>query len=65
MVEFEKNLDIKKKDIYQTFNMGIGLVLIIDKNQKESLVSLIGENNCSEIGIIIKDGQNSVHLNGK
>ena len=45
--------------------MGIGLVLIIDKNQKESLVSLIGENNCSEIGIIIKDGQNSVHLNGK
>ena len=61
----QKNLDIEKKDIYQTFNMGIGLVLIIDKNQNESLVSLIGEDNCSEIGIIIKDGQNSVHLNGK
>ena len=54
--------DIKKEDLYQTFNMGIGLVLIIDKSQKQRLVSLVGKDNCSEIGFIIKDGLNSVHL---
>ena len=58
----QNNLDIKKEDLYQTFNMGIGLVLIIDKSQKERLVSLVGKDNCSEIGFIIKDGLNSVHL---
>ena len=49
----QNNLDIKKEDLYQTFNMGIGLVLIIDKSQKERLVSLVGKDNCSEIGFII------------
>ena len=58
----QNNLNIKKEDLYQTFNMGIGLVLIIDKSQKERLVSLVGKDNCSEIGFIIKDGLNSVHL---
>jgi len=58
----QNNLDIKKEDLYQTFNMGIGLVLIIDKSQKERLVSLVGKDNCSEIGFIIKDGLNSVRL---
>ena len=58
----QNNLDIKKEDLYQTFNMGIGLVLIIDKSQKDRLVSLVGKDNCSEIGFIIKDGLNSVRL---
>ena len=58
----QNNLDIEKEDMYQTFNMGIGLVLIIDKSQKESLVSLVGKDNCSEIGFVIKDNLNSVHL---
>ena len=58
----QNNLDIKKEDLYQTFNMGIGLVLVIEKNQKEGLVSLVGKDNCSEIGFIIKDGLNSVRL---
>ena len=60
---FLENLEIEKKDLYQTFNMGIGLVLIVDKTQKNGLISVVGADSCSEIGIVKEDGENLVYLN--
>ena len=57
------NLDIKNEDLYQTFNMGIGLVLIVDRSEKSELLSLVGGKNCSEIGTVIEDNKNLVYLN--
>jgi phosphoribosylformylglycinamidine cyclo-ligase len=64
--DFLKNsLDIDNEDLYQTFNMGIGLVLIVGLDEKDRALELLGENNCTEIGLAIKDGTGAVHLNEK
>ena len=62
---FTNSLDIQKRDLYQTFNMGIGLVLIVSPEEKESLRSVVGFENCNEIGVVIKDSSNAVYLNEK
>ena len=58
----KNNLDIETKDLYQTFNMGIGLVFIVEQSEKNRLISLIGKDSCSEIGVVISDNVNEVHL---
>ena len=58
----QNNLDIEAKDLYQTFNMGIGLVLIVDESETEKLISFIGRDSCDKIGIVIDDKDNMVHL---
>ena len=60
----QNNLNIDKKDLYQTFNMGIGLVFIVKESEKDKLVSFIGGDSCSVIGAIVNDSLNAVHLNG-
>ena len=60
----KNNLDIETKDLYQTFNMGIGLVFIVEQSEKDRLISLIGKDSCSEIGVVVKDSVNAVHLYG-
>ncbi len=60
----QNNLDIGTKDLYQTFNMGIGLVLIVDESKKEELISFIGRESCNKIGVVVDDKDNVVHLYG-
>ena len=60
----KNNLDIEIKDLYQTFNMGIGLVFIVEQSEKDRLVSLIGKDSCSKIGVVVNDSVNAVHLYG-
>ena len=60
----KNNLDIETKDLYQTFNMGIGLVLIVEQSEKDRLISLIGKDSCGEIGVVVNDSVNAVHLYG-
>ena len=60
----QNNLDIDTKDLYQTFNMGIGLVLIVDESKKEGLISFIGRESCNKIGVVVDDKDNVVHLYG-
>lgn len=60
----QNNLNIDKKDLYQTFNMGIGLVFIVKESEKDRLVSFIGSDSCGVIGAIVNDSLNEVHLNG-
>ena len=60
----KNNLDIETKDLYQTFNMGVGLVFIVEQSEKDRLISLIGKDSCSEIGVVVSDSVNAVHLYG-
>ena len=60
----QRNLSIDKRDLYQTFNMGIGLVFIVEESEKDMLISFVGKNSCSKIGVVVDDGLNAVHLNG-
>ena len=60
----QNNLDIGTKDLYQTFNMGIGLVLIVDESEKEGLISFIGRESCNKIGVVVDDKDNVVHFYG-
>jgi len=60
----KNNLDIETKDLYQTFNMGIGLVFIVEQSEKGRLISLIGKDSCSKIGDVVNDSVNAVHLYG-
>lgn len=62
---FANSLDVKKSELYQTFNMGVGLVLIVGSTEKGRLQSIVGPENCSEIGVVIKDDSNAVYLNEK
>ena len=60
----KNNLDIETKDLYQTFNMGVGLVFIVEQSEKDRLISLIGKDSCGEIGVVVNDSVNAVHLYG-
>lgn len=64
--EFLNNaLDINKEDLYQTFNMGIGLVVVVRPDEKSRVMELTGKGNCTEIGVAVEDKSNTVFLNEK
>lgn len=58
-----KTLDIKNDELYRTFNMGIGLVFVVNKDEKEKIMGLLKNRGCVEIGHIIKDESQKVYLN--
>ena len=49
--------NIKEEEMYNTFNMGIGFVIIADKNDKDNIISDLQSMNeyAYEIGCIIKN----------
>ncbi len=55
--------DIQEKDMYNTFNMGIGMVLAIDANYAEEAITFLNENNEKAyiIGEVL-EGENGVEL---
>ncbi len=58
-----KTLDIKNDELYRTFNMGIGLVFVVNKDEKEKIMGLLKNRGCVEIGHTIKDESQKVYLN--
>ena len=60
-----ENLDLEINEMYRTFNMGIGLTIVIDPSQKDRLVKMLGANNCLEIGVIVSNSSKQVYLNDK
>ena len=60
-----ENLDLEIDEMYRTFNMGIGLTIIVDPSQKDRLVKMLGVNNCLEIGVIVSNSSKQVYLNDK
>jgi phosphoribosylformylglycinamidine cyclo-ligase len=61
--------NIKTKEMYTTFNMGIGLCVIVSRDFVERSVSIFEKHRmqCSQIGIVDKGGEGEViaNLNGK
>ena len=51
--------NIESKEMYRTFNMGMGMVIIVDKNDAEKSVLLLGEY--AEIIGSVKSGKGVLH----
>lgn len=61
----QDNGQIEHDEMYNVFNMGIGFVLIVDKNQQEETLNILKNNN-EEAYVIgeIKNGEGNVILSG-
>jgi len=51
--------DIEASEMYRTFNMGMGMIIIVDKNDAEKSVSLLGEY--AQIVGSVKNGNGVLH----
>ena len=51
--------NIKDKEMYRTFNMGMGMIIIVDKNDAEKSVSILGEH--AQIVGTVKSGNGVNH----
>jgi len=51
--------DIEASEMYRTFNMGMGMIIIVDKNDAEKSVSLLGEY--AQIVGSVKNGKGILH----
>lgn len=58
----EKIGNIDKKEMYKTFNMGIGFIIILSYKDKETIQKILRETNGKIIGKIIKDTH--IKING-
>ena len=62
--EFLTNsLDLSMKELYRTFNMGIGLALVVEENKKNVVMKALENDGCVEIGRIIAGSSKEVYLN--
>ena len=50
MLELEKRGKIDRLEMYGTFNMGIGMVVVVDEKHAEKVLNLV--DNAYEIGVI-------------
>ena len=57
------NLDLSTKELYRTFNMGVGLALVVEENKKNEVVKALENDGCIEIGRIIESSSREVYLN--
>ncbi len=57
------NLDLSTKELYRTFNMGIGLALVVEESKKSTMMRALENEGCVEIGKIITGPSKEVHLN--
>jgi len=51
--------DVEDREMYRTFNMGMGMIIVVDKNDAEKSVSLLGEY--AQIVGSVKDGKGVLH----
>ncbi len=57
---------IEEKELYKSFNMGIGMVVVVDKEEANTILNHINENSSDEAFIIgtVEKGSKKVILNG-
>src|SRR5690606_8371330 len=60
MLELEKRGNIDRTEMYGTFNMGVGMVIVIDANHAEKVLNLL--DDAYEIGQIT-EGEEKIVLN--
>ncbi len=53
----EKWGELDKKDMYETFNMGVGLVFAVDKNDIEKVKEIIDEDELLDLGEVIENNE--------
>lgn len=53
----EKWGELDKKDMYETFNMGVGLVFAVDKNDIEKVKEIIDEEELLDLGEVIENDE--------
>ncbi|MDU5461439.1 phosphoribosylformylglycinamidine cyclo-ligase [Anaerococcus vaginalis] len=53
----EKLGELDKKDMYETFNMGVGLVFAVDKNDIEKVKEIIDEDELLDLGEVIENDE--------
>ena len=51
--------DVEDSEMYRTFNMGMGMIIVVDKNDAEKSVSLLGEY--AQIVGSVKSGKGVLH----
>ncbi len=51
--------DVEASEMYRTFNMGMGMIVVVDKNDAEKSVSLLGEY--AQIVGSVKNGKGVLH----
>ena len=55
----QKKGNVETKEMYRTFNMGMGMIIIVNKNDAEKSVSILGEY--AQIIGCVKSGKGVVH----
>ena len=55
----QKRGEIESKEMYRTFNMGMGMIIIVDKNDTEKSLSLLGKY--AQIIGSVKNGNGVIH----
>lgn len=57
--------NIDEKEMYGTFNMGVGLVIVVEKNIAENVLTTIHQNNHTafDLGEIINNTENKIIIN--
>ncbi|MBE6605804.1 MAG: phosphoribosylformylglycinamidine cyclo-ligase [Ruminococcaceae bacterium] len=61
----QKTGNIPERDMYNTFNMGVGMAFVVDANDVDTALGILtanGENDARVIGEIIEDADNKVEL---
>lgn len=53
----EKWGELDKKDMYETFNMGVGLVFAVDKKDIEKVKEIIDEDELLDLGEVIENNE--------
>ncbi len=53
----EKWGELDKKDMYETFNMGVGLVFAVDKNAIDKVKEIIDENELLDLGEVVENDE--------
>ena len=53
----EKWGELDKKDMYETFNMGVGLVFAVDKNDVDKVKEIIDEKELLDLGEVIENDE--------
>lgn len=48
---------LDKKDMYETFNMGVGLVFAVDKNAIDKVKEIIDENELLDLGEVVENDE--------
>ena len=53
----EKWGELDKKDMYETFNMGVGLVFAVDKNDVDKVKEIIDEDELLDLGEVVENDE--------